>query len=425
MTAIRTQVDIPLGSGTVSVSVPNLIATVRPHPHPPVADPTETVRRALANPTGTPPLSDLARGKRDAVIVVNDYTRPYPGALMVREIAAVLNKAGIPDENIKLIVACGIHKPQDKAGLAALYGDDIVSRFSVVNHNAADSANIVSLGTTDGGVEVCVNKLFAEASLRIVTGLIAPHHAAGYSGGRKSVVPGVAGVDTLIKHHSFPIRPFNPAMGFVAGNPFHEEALKAARIAGTHFMVNSISNADKQLVAVVAGDVEKAWLDGVAICERIWKITLPSKADIVLVSPGGHPRDVDLQQSQKAVSSAELMCKPGGTIILCAACPNGLGHDYADYLKKAATPQEVLDTFAREGFDPNASAKAFHFARALVQFKVWVAGSTIKARDLEEMFMRGFATPQEAIDAAFAEKGPNARFLVCPVAYGLVVEERA
>lgn len=419
----RARVEIPLGKGSAAIDVPNLLGVVRPHPHPPVENETEAVRRALANPTGTPPLLELAAGKKDAVIVVNDHTRPYPGALMVREIAAVLNEAGIPDERITILVACGIHKPQNVSGLTELYGADILSRFIVLNHNAGDADNIVHLGVTEGGVDVRINKLYAGASLRILTGLIAPHHAAGYSGGRKSVIPGIAGIDALKKHHSLPIRPFHPSMGKLEGNPFHEEALAAAKIAGADFIVNSISNAEKQVVAIVAGDMQKAWRKGVAVCDRIWKITLPAKADVVVVSPGGHPRDVDLQQSQKAISSAELMCKPGGIIILCAACPGGLGNEYAAYLKNAATPQEVIDTFRRDGFNLNANAKAFHFARALLQFKVFIAGSTADPAELEQMFMRGFASPQEAIDAALRETGPDASFLVCPIAYGLVVEE--
>ena len=419
-----TRVQIPLGRESVSVNVPNLLSIVRPHPCPPVPDDAAAIRHALAHPVGTPPLADIARGKKDAVIVVNDHTRPYPGALMVKEIAAVLNAEGIPDSRITVLIACGIHKPQDRAGLTQLYGEEILSRFTVLNHNAADDANIVYLGTTSGGVDVRINRIYAEASLRILTGLIAPHHAAGYSGGRKSIVPGISGIESLKKHHSLPIRPFYPSMGKLAGNPFHEEALAAAKIAGVDFIVNSISNADKKVVAIVAGDVEQAWLKGVEICNRIWKITLPSKADIVLVSPGGHPRDVDLQQSQKAISSAELMCKPGGIIILCAACPNGLGNEYATYLKNAATPQEVIDTFRRDGFNLNANAKAFHFARALLQFKLFIAGTPVDPDELSAMFMRGFASPQEAVDTAFRELGDNASTLVCPVAYGLVVEEQ-
>ena len=423
MTISPVRIEIPLGKGSTSVEIPNLLAVVRPAPYQPVADEKEAIRRALAEPIEAPPLAQLARGKEDAVIVVNDHTRPYPGPLMVREIAAVLNQAGIADERITLIVACGIHKPQDKAGLAALYGEDILSRFTVVNHNAGDASAIVHVGTTRGGVDVRINKRYAEASLRILTGLIAPHHAAGYSGGRKSIIPGIAGIDTLKKHHSLPIRPFYPSMGKLDGNAFHEEALAAASIAGADFIVNSISNAEKKVVAVVAGDMEKAWLSGVAICEKIWKITLPAKADVVVVSPGGHPRDVDLQQSQKAISTAELMCKPGGIIILCAACPNGLGNEYAAYLKNAATPQEVIDTFRRDGFNLNANAKAFHFARALLQFKVFIAGSGADPAELEQMFLRGFASPQDAVDAAARELGADARFLVCPIAYGMVVEE--
>ena len=420
----RTTVHLPLGDHRVAVTVPNLLASVSPQPCPAVPDDALAVRNALAHPIGTPPLADLAKGHDNAVIVVNDYTRPYPGALMVREIAAVLNAAGIPDEQITLLVACGVHKAQPEDTLRRQYGDDVVNRFRMVNHVASTPENLTSLGFTDGGVEVCVNRLYAEASLRITTGLIAPHPAAGFSGGRKSILPGIAGLETLKKHHSMPIRPYAPAMGWTTGNPFHEEAVKAARIARVDFIVNTVSNADKQLVAVVAGDLEAAWQEGVRISTAIWTVSLPAKADVVLVSPGGYPRDIDLQQSQKALSCAELLCKPGGTLILAAECRNGLGNQYAQYLKAAATPQEVIDTFIRDGFNQNSNAKAFHFARAAKDYTVAIAGmNDLNVAELEDMFLKGFATVQEAVDDAVTRHGEAATFLVCPVAYGLIVNE--
>jgi len=188
-----------------------------------------------------------------------------------------------------------------------MVGKDLASRLRILNHDCTDTENLTFVGETDRGRPVWVNSLITKAAVKILTGIITPHHAAGYGGGRKSVMPGVAGFDTLQQHHSFPIRPYEPASGRMKGNIFHEEAVKVARMVGVDFILNVVKTTDGQVVKAVAGELEVAHEHGVAVCEKSWRLELPHRYDVAIVTPGGYPRDINLHQSQKAISSAEMV----------------------------------------------------------------------------------------------------------------------
>lgn len=417
-----TDVAFQIGKETVAASIPNVMAVVAPNHVEGVADERAEIRRAIENPIGSPRLSVIVKGKKSAAIVVNDVTRPSPGGLMVEELARELALAGFRDENIALIMAYGTHRINTREELISMFGEEVVRRFRFVHHRCQDESTLVSLGFTKGGVEVTLNREFVEAEVKIVTGLIAPHQSAGFSGGRKSILPGIAGLASLRRHHSFPIRPNRPAMGWLDGNPFHEESLEAAQMAKVDFMINSVDNVDRQLVAAVAGDLEAAHRKGVELCRRIWTVELPQKADVVIVCPGGYPRDIDLYQSQKAVSCAELACRPGGRIVLCAAAPDGVGK-FTKLLQDASDPQEVIDKYTREGYTAESTAKAYMYARALKNYKLGIACSTLDKEMASQIFMDAYDTIDEAVAAALAEYGPDAKFLAIPNASEMIITQ--
>lgn len=414
-----TPVDIPVGEQMLCVEVPNLIGVVTPPHLPGVPDPATEIRRAMQNPIGSPPLYELAQGKRSAAIVINDITRPYPGGLMVLEIARELGRAGLTDGQIFLVVAYGNHRTNTREELIAAYGKEVVDRFRIVHHYANEPNTLVTIGRTTTGVEVQINREFYEADLKITTGCIAPHQLAGFSGGRKSIVPGIAGINSLKVHHSFPIRPEATSLGWLEGNRFHEEALSAAYMAGVDFIVNSVDNAARELVRCVAGELKEAYLEGVALCRKVWTVKVPCKPDVVLVSPGGFPRDFDLHQSQKAIGCAEMICREGGMIILCAEARDGAGKP-GKVLTEARTPQEVIDRFVKNGYTPDSVSKAYMLARAVTKFKVVIAASQIPAENLSQMFLEGFNTIEEAIQEAVLRYGEDARFLVIPHASEII-----
>lgn len=415
-----THIKLPYGKGYMEADVPNVIKVGVPKHVPGVADPRTEIRRAIQNPIGSPRLCEIARGKKTAAITVNDITRPYPGGLMVLELAEELHAAGLEDEDIFLVVAYGTHRVETREELIAMFGEEVVRRFRFVHHIADDPSTLKEIGKTDYGMTVQINREFAEADVKILTGLITPHSCAGFSGGRKSIVPGISGMECLKTHHSFPVVPADPAMGWLEGNLFHEQALAAARLVGVDFIVNNIDNAEREMIATVAGDVNEAHIAGTKICGEVWRFSLPTRADVVIASPGGFPRDFDLHQAQKAASVAEMACKAGGHIIICAETPDGSAK-FAKHLKNASNPQEVIDMFKRVGMTADASGKAYMWARGLVKHKISIVGSKISKEELAEMFFDAYDTLEEAIDASLQAYGKEASFVVIPHASDIFV----
>jgi len=417
------QVDLPYGASSLKIDVPENTRVVIPQEMCGIPDERAEIRRALDHPIGSASLSQLARGKSDAVIVINDITRPVPSQLMLEELLQDLSQAGIKEDKVTVVIATGNHRPNDDQEIREMIGRDLASRLRVVNHDCDNKSLLTDLGQTDSGLPVWINTLVVSASLKIVTGLITPHHGAGYSGGRKSILPGVAGLETLNRHHSLPIRPYHPAFGWMKGNPFHEEAVKVARSVGVDFILNVVKNSCGQVVAAVAGELELAHEHGVSLCEKSWQLDLPHPYDIVIVSPGGFPRDIDLHQSQKAMSAAEMVIAKDGVIVLIAECRDGIGK-YADWLKQAGSPREVIERFECEGFTRDHSSKAFMCARALEHYSVNFYCSGIDADELEQMFFHAAQSAQEAVDKAVKQKGTDARVLVLPQAVSCVPRVR-
>lgn len=406
---------IPIGERTEAFSARNVLGVVQPRQTSGVSDVHGALLRAAQDPIGSESLQKIAAGKSSAAIVVNDITRPYPGKEMVAVLAQLLNEAGIPDSGIKLIMAYGHHRDNTREELRGMFGAELLGRFEIVHHHAGDPNSLEFMGVTSMGIPVEVNKVFARSEVKITTGCITPHQLAGFSGGRKSILPGISGMNALKKHHSFPIRPDRTSLGWLEGNPFHHQAVEAARIAGVDFILNSIDNAHREVVSCVAGDLEAAYAQGVALCRRVWAADVPEKADIVVVSPGGYPRDFDLHQSQKALGCAEMLCRPGGTIILCAEMRDGAGRPGA-VLEAADSPESVIAEFRKTGYTPQALSKAYMLARALRSFHVCVAGSMVPAGKLEAMFFTAYKNVDDAVRAAVEEQGENASVLIVPYA---------
>lgn len=381
----------------------------------------EEVKKALLNPIGSPNLENIVKCKKNKiVIVINDITRPTPGKVLIDALMEELQNIGINYENIKLIVATGSHRANTIAELEMMIGKENVKRFKIENHCCTDENNIKYIGNTKRGMPIYINKIVAEADIKILTGVIVPHHTAGFSGGRKSIIPGVASLNTLKIHHSFPIRLYEPSMGNMDSNPFHQEALEAAKMVGVDFILNVVQNSKKETIAVVAGDLEAAHKKGVEICRKISEVEIPEIADIVVTSPGGFPRDINLYQSQKAVSVAEKIVKKGGVIILVAECKNGIGgSNFTEWMKQANSPKEVIERFKKEGFLVGSN-KAFMFARALTKSKIIVLTDNISKKYLNDMFMLKAKSLTEAVNMASKIKGKDSKILFLPNAIGLI-----
>ncbi len=379
----------------------------------------ELIEEALDNPIGTSKLETLVTENDQIVIVVNDQTRPGPNREMVSALVKRLNLAGISDNQIEFLIATGSHRAPTSEELNLLIGEELLRRILVTSHDCHE--NNVHIGDTEGGMPIYVDKRVAEASFIITTGLIAPHKAAGFSGGRKSIVPGVAGMETLRIHHSLPIRPYEPALGWYEENPFHLAALQAAKKVHVKFMLNTVQDPHKQNIAVVAGDLDLAHQAGVAICRRHNTVECDKRADLIITSPGGAPRDCNLYQSQKALATGEMFAKKDGnvTMILVACAEDGIGPEmFQQWLIEGKNPDEVIERFRIEGFDVGTN-KAFEYARALKKGRIIVVSENVDPQRLRAMKLDWAPNLQEAVDMTLARYTP-AQVVVLPKAVSTI-----
>jgi len=417
---------LPYGTGEIRVHIPNknYLTSITPRFRPGVEDEAGEITRALQHPVGTPPLREMAKRGMKVVIVVNDVTRPTPTYKLLPPLLQELGTSGIPDGDILILVATGTHRDTRPDELENLLGKETLIRFRVINHHCQEDEMMVDLGKTSQGVPIVINRLFYEADLKILTGSIEPHQSAGYSGGRKSLLPGLASLEALRSHHGYGMRSPEPAMGWVEGNPFHLSAVEATKKAGTDFILNVVQNHKKEITRAVAGDVEEAWLVGVQSSRGVFEVEAPGDVDIVIASPGGHPRDINLYQSQKSMAAAELVVKRGGTIILPAACPDGIGSDgFYEWMDAASCPEDVVERFIREGYSIGTS-KAWLYSRCLIKAELIVVSDSLDGQTLDAMFTQKASTVEEAIEMALGKQGEDAKILVLRNAADLVPKTR-
>lgn len=416
-----TEIKVPYGKGYQTAKVKDEIKVeiIDLPEESNIEKETVMIKNAMDNPIGASKLEDMVTDNDKILIVVNDHTRPGPNKLIVKEIISRLLSRGLNRGQIKIIIATGSHRMPTDEELSAMVGEDILEQFEILPHQCKDEDSLKYLGKSLYDVPIYVNKALTECTFCIVTGLIAPHHSAGFSGGRKSIVPGLAGFKTLKIHHSLPIRPYEPSMGNIYGNPFHEVALDVAKKVNVKFMVNAIQNPHKQNIAFVAGDLEEAHKKGVDICRLASEVNFKEKADIVVVSPGGYPRDRNLYQSQKALSVAELIGSHDCTFILVTESKDGYGEGVLkEWLVSANNPQEVIDRFKNEGYDVGSN-KAFMFARAMMKGNIIVVSENLDKNELKEMMFSSAKNLQEAIAMALKRKYPN-KILVLPNAVNII-----
>ena len=404
------------GKGSLSFDVPekNLLGVLKPREVPSIKDLGQNVREAVTNPIGTRGLREIVKKGERVAIVINDITRPVPNDQILPVIVEVLFKNGVQERDIIVVIANGVHRANTPDEIRSMVGSSLFDSLKIYNHDAFDSKTMTTMGKTRDGIPISLNSLVAQADKRILIGAITPHHGAGYSGGRKSIFPGVSSYETLRMLHG--IEPVRPEVGELAGNLLHRNALEAAKVVGVDLIVNTIPNRTGDVYEVVAGDMEKAWEQGIVFCDRICRVNVPQKADIVITCPGGFPRDFDLRQSQKAVSIAEMLVKPDGIIVLVAKCSDGIGKkDLYDLLKDAGSPQRMIKEFRDLGFTAS-SRKAYMFARAMLKAQIIVVTDGIDPNRIEDMMLTPAPSVEHALNLSIKKLGPNAKVLAIPQA---------
>ena len=323
-------IDISYGKGSLPVRLPSQARpTIIRKPHlPKIADPRAAIRQALDHPMGARPFKELARGRRSACILICDITRPVPNHLFLRPMIEDLLAAGMPAGQICVLVATGLHRPNEGAELAELIGDPwVLSTVRVENHFARNDADCIDLGrTATRDTPIKINRRFIEADLKIATGLVEPHFMAGYSGGRKVVAPGIAHAETIRTFHNarFMEDPFARSCN-LAGNPLHEEQLEIVRTIGEIYGLNTVIDEARDLAHVTFGEIIQSHLAAVEFVRKITEIRVPRKFKTIVTSAAGYPLDKTYYQTVKGMVTPIDILEHGGTLIIASECSEGIG----------------------------------------------------------------------------------------------------
>lgn len=413
---MRVRLDYGKTGLTAELPDSNLIGVLGLSPAPPLSDPSEAVEAALAAPIGTAPLAQLALGRRDAVIVICDITRPVPNKTLLPPILQTLERSGIPAERITILIATGTHRPNEGEELLHLVGEEIATRYRVVNHASHDRSAQRFLGVSPNGVPVRLDATYCDADLKITVGLIEPHFMAGYSGGRKLVMPGIADFETVQRWHCprFLESPL-ATNGIVEGNPVHAESLAIARMMPPDLILDVTLDEANRITGVFAGELEQAWLKGVAFAAQHVRAEAPQPADIVVTSCAGYPLDATFYQAVKGMVGALPVVKEGGTIIVAAECAEGVGSPlFTKTLMEAGNLEAFMahisqpDVFLPEEWQVEELAKVARKA------EIYCVASGIPAERLSECFVQPAPSVEDALHAAFSRHGADASVLAIP-----------
>ena len=422
---------VPFGKEKINFELPDeqVAGVLVSHAHDYKAPKSEEelVADALANPIGSPKLSELAKGKKTCVIISSDHTRPVPSHVIMPQLLAELRK-GNPDIDITILIATGMHRPTTQEELVAKYGKEIAENEKFSIHVSRNDEDMVSIGTLPSGGECLINKLAANADLLVAEGFIEPHFFAGMSGGRKSVLPGIASKITVLANHcsEFIASP-NARTGILKGNPIHEDMLYAAKAANLAFICNVVIDADKKVIAACAGDREEAHYAGVDFEMKLAGVK-PIPADIVITTNGGYPLDQNIYQSVKGMTAAEATCKEGGVIIDVSSCSDGHGgEDFYNNLKNATSLQKAMDEILARGRNETVfdQWEAQILMRMLLRFTIIMVTEAPKQM-IEDMHMKYASSIEEALSMAkdvLAEKGvKEPKITVIPDGVSVIVK---
>jgi nickel-dependent lactate racemase len=390
-----------------------LLGSIDPAQKPGVPDPKVEIERAINEPIGTKRLSEIAKPESKVAIVVDDATRKNPNEIMILPILAELNAAGVKDENVTVIFGCGTHRAVKPEEFTMLLGEEVLKRVKAVNHDAK-APDLVYIGTTKShGNKVSLNRVFAEADVKILLGDVNLHYYAGYGGGRKSVLPGVSGVETIQHNHAMMLNS-NAKTGVLEGNPVHEDMTEAARMAKVDFIVNIVENSKGEMVKAFAGDLEAAFLEAALLVDEMYKVKVDRRADIVVASAGGHPADVNLYQAYKAIDNALDVIKRGGVIVLVAECPEGHGNEvFYDWMTRLAdlksTEKEIKRNFAMGGH------KAYYLLKVLQNHPVILVSSLPDYYASNVFKLKTARAVNDALTEAFKLSGSASRVWTMPL----------
>jgi nickel-dependent lactate racemase len=415
---ILTDFSLKYGEKTLIGEIPeeNLLGIIQPRKAlKPATDEERTIREALARPIGTPPLSEIVHKDQQVVIVVDDHTRSTPTHWILPPLVDELITQSIDYDQITIIFATGTHRAVNPNEAKQLLGSRIAQRLHWLSHDCRDNDTLVDLDSTSFNTPILFNRTYVEADLKILTGDVCFHYYAGFGGGRKSVLPGISGDMTIQKNHSLFLNP-NARTGIIDGNPVHLDMVEGALKAPPQFIVNVALTTDNIISKAWAGNMSQAWLQGVKTYSEAYSAPISNQADIVVVSAGGFPKDIDFYQAYKALDAAIVAVRRGGTIVLVAECREDVGNPvFEDWMRKFLSlkeaSREINKNFALGGH------KAFLLLKALDHCHV-IMVSRLPDNEAETTFqLEPAETLDEALERAFKRMGEAARAWVMPDGY--------
>ncbi|MFB3903383.1 MAG: nickel-dependent lactate racemase [Acidobacteriota bacterium] len=378
-------------------------------------DPIEALKQALLDPIESPPLKDLVRPSDRVGIVFSDITRPAPNRLMLPVILEQLSH--VPDRRITLFNALGTHRQQTPAELETMLGSELASRYRIVQNSAFDPATQVCLGKTAAGHEVWLNRELTECQVKILTGFIEPHFFAGFSGGGKAVMPGMAGLKTVLGNHDAGmIASPQATWGITYGNPIWEEIQEVASHLRPTFLVNVTLNSEKRITRVFAGDWKAAHEAGCRFARQTAMVPVPEPFDIVVTTNSGYPLDINLYQTVKGMSAAALVVKPGGAIVAAAECRDGIPEHglYRELLEKAGSPRGVLEMISAPGFLEQDQWEAQVQAQIQLKADVFVYSEGLTDTQIRAALLCPSHSVEGTVEQLVSKYGPDASICVLP-----------
>ena len=398
------------GNETRTFQVPdrNLLCEVTQNQVEVASTGAEAVREALKSPIGTKRLGELVRPGQKIAVITSDITRPCPSHVILPELLRELSKAGVRDEDITVVFALGSHRVHTQEEQMRLVGREVFDRVRCVD---AAREGFVHVGVTRAGTPVDIDPVVAGADVRICVGNIEFHYFAGYSGGAKAIMPGVSTRDAIQTNHSKMVLDAARA-GNLLENPLRQDIEEAAAMVGVDFILNVVLDEEKKIVKAVAGDLRRAHEAGCAFLDQLYKIRIPARADIVVTTPGGFPKDINLYQAQKALDNAKHAVRDGGIIILAASCREGLGEKvFEQWMLDSPSPEAMIERIGRD-FQLGGH-KAAAISMVLKRCRILLV-SDLEDGFVRNIFLEPFPTVDAALQEAFSSLGEDSRVIFMP-----------
>lgn len=413
-------ISLDYGTEKIKADVPdkNILHIIENSKVEAIRSPEDKLLENIRNPAGSVPLKEKIMGKKSVCIVISDITRAVPTKMILETLLPELTAYGIKKDSVTILIATGLHRPNEGRELEMLVGKRIKENYNIINHNARDKDSSRYIGKTKKGTPIILNKAFLDSDFKIITGLIEPHFMAGFSGGRKAICPGISYMDMFKYFHGPQILESPHASNAVlAGNPFHEEATEIAEKAGVDFIVNVTINRDKEVTGIFCGNLRKAFLKGASFCHRFSTFSIEKEADIVITSGGGSPLDINLYQTVKGMVAALPAVKEGGMIVIASQCREGIGsREFTELL----TQEEDLDGFIKKisetGYFKIDQWELEELAKARRKAEIYLYSEFICKNEynIPENTIRIVDSPDEAIYIGIGKYGADAEISIIP-----------